>query len=199
VLEFIDQCARLHEAGAIATVYEVTGEPGARIGGRVMMREGSATLGTISDPELAGQMRAACAETLLSGRPRHIRCANREGSAEVFVELLPPATPLVVFGAGPDAVPLVRIAKSLGWQVTLVDGRQAFLTRQAFPDADHLLLARPEDTAQSVRIPRGAASVVLTHNFEHDTAIVKALLASPPLHRRPPRPGRRRCPRPAAR
>jgi xanthine/CO dehydrogenase XdhC/CoxF family maturation factor len=177
VLEFIGLCGRLDVTGSIATVYRMTGEPDARIGARVMVCGEREMSDEIGDQGLAEQMRAACVEAVGSERSRHMRCALPRGDAEVFVEFIPSAPSLFVFGAGPDAVPLVRIAKALGWRVTVVDGRSASLTRQAFPEADDLLLVRPEET-HSVRVPDGSAAVVMTHNANHDTAIVKALLES---------------------
>ena len=53
----------------------------------------------------------------------------------------------MLFGAGADAVPFVRIAAELGWQVTVHDHRPAFLTAERFPDAHDLVLANRRRTA----------------------------------------------------
>ena len=41
----------------------------------------------------------------------------------VFQETVLPPAPLVIFGAGQDALPLVRLAKEVGWHVTVADPR----------------------------------------------------------------------------
>src|SRR5262249_46356653 len=62
----------------------------------------------------------------------------RGGSADLFIEHLQPPQAIVIFGAGPDAVPVVNIAKTLGWHVTVVGTRPASAMPQLFPTADAL-------------------------------------------------------------
>ncbi|MGV3614206.1 MAG: XdhC family protein [Fimbriimonas sp.] len=87
-----------------------------------------------------------------------------------FVERIEPPHPLVIFGAGHDAVPLARQAKALGWHVTVVDSRAAYACPDRFPDADRILVAPP---AQRVTMEAGTSAVVMTHNFAHDAAILR--------------------------
>jgi xanthine/CO dehydrogenase XdhC/CoxF family maturation factor len=107
-----------------------------------------------------------------------VRVTLPRGEAEAFIEYIPSPFSLFVFGAGPDAAPLVRMAKELGWHVTVVDWRPAYVTRESFPSADELVLARPEETRDAFAVPRGAAAVIMTHNFDSDVALVRSLLAS---------------------
>ena len=71
------------------------------------------------------------------------RVALPAGAALVFIEHIDPPTPLVVFGAGHDAMPVVRLAKDLGWHVTLVDHRPAYATAERFPEADRIVVGTP--------------------------------------------------------
>src|SRR5205085_9840752 len=57
------------------------------------------------------------------------KSAVGEGQVEVFLEVLRPSVPLAIFGGGPDAVPLCRLAGELGWHVTVVDGRPGAVPR----------------------------------------------------------------------
>ncbi|MGH9916297.1 MAG: XdhC family protein, partial [Pyrinomonadaceae bacterium] len=96
-----------------------------------------------------------------------------------FIESIQPPVPLLVFGAGYDAVPLVQIAKELGWYVTLVDGRPDFATQAKFPAADAFIITRPEDVAERVQIDRKTMAVVMTHNYLDDYQLLETLLPSP--------------------
>jgi xanthine dehydrogenase accessory factor len=91
-----------------------------------------------------------------------------------FVEVLDPPLRLVVCGAGHDAIPLVRAASVLGWNVTVVDDRPAFLTQARFPEA-----RGPADAAKAAGVDERAYSVVMTHNFLKDKEYVRSLLGSP--------------------
>jgi xanthine/CO dehydrogenase XdhC/CoxF family maturation factor len=177
-LEFIEECRRLRSAGAIASPYALTGVTGDLAGSRVFLREGIALKGGTADDALTGALGRACAGALSTQKSSQLTVSLPGGEAEAFIEYIPLPLPLFVFGAGPDAAPLVRLAKDLGWHVTVVDRRSAYITRESFPSADELVLARPEETRDAPAVPRGAVAVVMTHNFENDVALVRSLLAS---------------------
>ena len=61
--------------------------------------------------------------------------AESIGSAEVFHEVAMPPPDLVIFGAGHDAAPVAQLAWTLGFAVTVVDVREAFLTTERFGGA----------------------------------------------------------------
>ena len=67
-----------------------------------------------------------------------------------MVEVISGRPRLVVCGAGHDAVPLVRLASELGFEVTVVDDRRQFLSRERFPEATTLVHCAPADLATHV-------------------------------------------------
>ncbi len=99
------------------------------------------------------------------------------GSAQVFVEVLPPPPHLIVCGAGDDAKPLVAYAADAGFRVTLVDHRQGLMPPSWFPQAARLILARPEEEVDLPPAGRSLA-VVKTHSLRHDREWVRRLLAA---------------------
>jgi Xanthine and CO dehydrogenases maturation factor, XdhC/CoxF family len=100
-------------------------------------------------------------------------------STRIFLNTLPAPTALLIFGAGDDARPLVRLAKELGWHVTVADPRRDFATAERFPLADRLIIAPADElTARAATIPH-ALAVVMTHHYVHDVPILRDLLTSP--------------------
>ena len=93
----------------------------------------------------------------------------RTADWSVWVEQLQPPPQLVVCGAGPDAVPLVRGALGLGWDVRLVDHRPAFLENAEFSGAE---------LARSIEVRPGGAVVVMSHNLERDRGYLDEALES---------------------
>ena len=61
-------------------------------------------------------------------------------TCEVFLESILPPQRLVIFGAGDDARPLVRMAHLLGWRVTVADGRAWLAQPSRFTEAEHVAL-----------------------------------------------------------
>ncbi|MEO5815569.1 MAG: XdhC family protein [Gemmatimonadaceae bacterium] len=95
-------------------------------------------------------------------------------------EIIRPATPLVICGAGTDAIPLVRLAKQMGWHVTVVDHRAAFVTAERFPEADVLvcvnLTSDETSLASRIIIDERTMAVVMAHSAAHDRAYLHAVL-----------------------
>jgi xanthine dehydrogenase accessory factor len=98
------------------------------------------------------------------------RVSRRAG--DLSVEYIAPPPALFVFGAGDDAQPLVEFAGAMGWHVTVADGRSQLVRAERFPQAarvvglrEALELAGAED-----------AAVVLTHSYDQDRTVLRALL-----------------------
>jgi xanthine/CO dehydrogenase XdhC/CoxF family maturation factor len=97
----------------------------------------------------------------------------------VYLETVVPPPRLVIFGAGDDARPLLRLAKEIGWAVTVADPRPAFATAERFPGADTRVCAPPAELVARAAPGAGAMAVVMTHRYIHDVPILRALLPRP--------------------
>jgi len=88
---------------------------------------------------------------------------------------------LWIFGAGDDAKPLVKLARELGWFVTVADGRSNLATRERFPDADEVrvlpIANLPGVGTALAGIKSTDAAAVMAHSFEQDARVLAALLA----------------------
>jgi xanthine dehydrogenase accessory factor len=87
--------------------------------------------------------------------------------AELFFEVALPPPDLLIFGAGHDAAPVARLAWTLGFAVTVVDVREAFLAPDRFPDAT-LICAHFSQFADHVKSRAGAFMLVMNHHVERD-------------------------------
>jgi xanthine/CO dehydrogenase XdhC/CoxF family maturation factor len=95
----------------------------------------------------------------------------------VLVAPLVPLPRLLVLGAGLDAVPLVAMARELGWRVTVADHRPAYLARGDLGAADEVLRVEPERLEATLAPGRFAASVVMSHHLATDRAYLRSLAA----------------------
>ena len=95
----------------------------------------------------------------------------------VYYESVSPPPHLIVFGAGPDAIPLVKMAKNLKWKVTVLDYRPSYCSKDHFPDADDLCLY-PSGSVPKVSLHQNSYVVIMTHNFLHDKEILEEILNS---------------------
>jgi len=100
------------------------------------------------------------------------------GAAEFFIERIEPPLNLLLFGAGFDALPVVRFAKELGWRTIVIDHRAAFANRDRFPEADEIAVNQAQNLPEELFRDKNSAAVVMTHNYDRDREILYRLLNS---------------------
>ena len=93
-----------------------------------------------------------------------------------FISFISPPISLIIVGAGNDAIPLQSIAETLGWEVTIVDGRHTYAKIERFSSACQIIVSKPEKVLQQIPIDEKSVFVLMTHNYNYDYAILKALL-----------------------
>ena len=125
-----------------------------------------------ADAEIAAQAAALLAEAESGVHP--------VGDLQIFIEVLRPPPRLLVFGAGDDAIPLVRYARDAGFRVTVLDHRSGSLAAGRFPEGTRLLEARAEHGIPDLP-PFGpdVYTVVKTHSLLHDREWIRLLLETP--------------------
>ena len=96
-------------------------------------------------------------------------------STEVFTEVHVPPPRLVICGAGDDAMPLAASASQIGYRVTVVDHRPAYLSVERFPGAERID-RRPVDGLDELPLGPRTYVVVMTHSFARDRDWVGRLL-----------------------
>jgi xanthine dehydrogenase accessory factor len=128
--------------------------------------------GTLGDPALD----AALVDGATAALKRGLSTTLEVGDRSLFVEVFPVRPRLVVVGAVEVARALVRLAKELGFETVVIDGRASFATPERFPDVDRLVVGWPDEVADDIGLGPNDAVAVLTHDVKFDEpAIVEAL------------------------
>lgn len=96
----------------------------------------------------------------------------------VFTDVQLPPPSLLVLGAGDDSRPLVACAADVGFCVTVVDHRSAYLTAEHYPSGTRLIEARSDSNLSDLPLGPRTYAVVKTHSLAHDREWVRRLLAS---------------------
>lgn len=128
--------------------------------------------GTLGDAALDTALIEQAQEALRRGLARTLELGGRS----LFVEVFPVRPRLVIVGAVEVARSLVRLAKELGFETVVIDGRASFATPERFPDVDRLVVGWPDEVADEIGLGANDAVAVLTHDVKFDEpAIVEAL------------------------
>jgi xanthine/CO dehydrogenase XdhC/CoxF family maturation factor len=166
-LDALDAWLERREVGLVATVTRAGCLP---VGARLLLGQTGVVRDDIGNLELLLDARALLAESRGDTR--------QYPDFEVCFEIVVPPPRLVLFGAGPDAEPLARLAKGLGWHVTVVEVRAGNRTRARFADADVVLIAGPDAACAEVSFGADTAVVVMTHNYRQDRRVLELVVPS---------------------
>jgi xanthine dehydrogenase accessory factor len=166
-----------HRPVALATVIEGPGT-----GAKVLVGPERDAVGTLGDDGLDRVVVRDALGELAAGFTgvRHYGAHGeaRETTVAVFIESFAPPPHMVIFGAVDFTASLVRVAKVLGYRVTVCDAREVFATRKRFPQADEVVVDWPNRLLERIGPSLGPrdAVCVLTHDHKFDVpAIVAAL------------------------
>ena len=101
-------------------------------------------------------------------------------TVRVFVESWSPKPQMWIFGAVDFTAALAKVAKVLGYRVTVCDAREVFATRRRFPMADEVVVSWPGPLfdERGHRLGRGDAVCILTHDPKFDVPAVQGALAT---------------------
>jgi xanthine/CO dehydrogenase XdhC/CoxF family maturation factor len=173
-VEFIARCLEARQTGVMATVFR--GEPGA-VGRRLLLDAEGARSDLAAGPLhdwLAGEAEIVRRE----GRTRKARLSSAAVSSEALLEVIRPPRSLVIFGTGQDAVPLVKLASTLGFHLTVVSNTSGGAPAGLFQEANVRLTASPSVVAEKLALEPDAAAVIMTHNVGHDRGYLRFALES---------------------
>lgn len=125
--------------------------------------------------EFIDEVEATASAFMHENTSRAVQHLVADGTVNVFYSPVRPPLQLLIIGAGPDAVPVVKLAATLGWQVTVVDYRESYVKAERFPGACRVLQILPEELDAKLTLDAFAAAVLMTHRFEYDERYLRRL------------------------
>jgi xanthine dehydrogenase accessory factor len=169
---------------ALATVID-----GPHVGAKLLVVPDDEPRGTLGDPEL-DRIVARDALGELEAARTGVRHYGPQGQStpedlvdtptvRVFVESFAPPPQMWIFGAVDFTAALAKVAKVLGYRVTVCDAREIFATRRRFPMADDVIVSWPTPVFEPTATlgPRDAVCI-LTHDPKFDVPAVQGALAT---------------------
>ena len=179
ISERLAEAIEAHRPVALATVIEGPG-----VGGKLLV-DGDNVLGSLGHPDL-DRVVARDARGEVAAGTTGVRHYGERGEARVdaavsvFIESFAPPAQMLIFGAVDFTAALVRVAKVLGYRVTVCDAREVFATKKRFPFADDVVVDWPNRLLDRVGDQLGPrdAVCVLTHDAKFDVPAILAALAT---------------------
>lgn len=151
--------------------------PEALIGRKLVLREDGRSAGSIA-PGVDAPVGVAARSLWQRGGAELLSLPWGGAEASLFLEVIPPPRRLFIVGATHTAIALGRMAKGLGFWVSIIDARGMYATRDRFPEADEIQLAHPGEVLGRVGLDRYSHIVILTHDPKFDVPALAHALRS---------------------
>ncbi len=188
--EEIVQLRRAGRRGALATIVSVHGSVPSFKTAKMLVRDDGSIVGTIGGGCVEAEVWQAAREVMEDEKPRTLKFNLNQnpkydtglicgGTLDIFIEpVLPPAV-LYLFGAGHVAVNVCKVAGNAGFDITVVDDREAYVSRERFPAAKEVIA--DEFDKVMARLSPGELSyiVILTRGHRDDMRILRWAVQTP--------------------
>jgi xanthine dehydrogenase accessory factor len=170
----VKTCIEKNELAVVATVIA-----GAGMGNKLMMWADGRALGSLGSAELDGQACEWLSHQIAIQESSWTSFTAAGQAVDVFADVFAPVSRMMVIGAVHIAIPLVTLAKTLGYYTIVIDPREAFATRERFPHADELLTEWTSDALEKLHPDEGTYIAVLSHDEKLDNPALAVALKSP--------------------
>jgi xanthine dehydrogenase accessory factor len=149
------------------------------VGAKMLIFADGRIEGSLGDAALDDRVAQDARRLLADAQPEMRSYPWRGAMADVFIEVYPAPPRLILFGGVHTAIPLARLARTLGFRVVVVDARATFANRDRFPDVDEIVVAWPDEAAERLDIDANTYVAILTHDPKIDEPAIKAVIDTP--------------------
>jgi xanthine dehydrogenase accessory factor len=176
--------------GAVATIVNVRGSIPSFETAKMLVRDDGSIAGTIGGGCVEAEVWQAAREVMETEKPRSLTFnLNQDpkydtglvcgGTLDIFIEpILPPAL-LYIFGAGHVSVNLYRVARGAGFDVTVVDDRETYASRERFPEAKEVIAEDFEQVMTKLSPNESAYIVIVTRGHRDDMRVLRWAVQTP--------------------
>lgn len=103
-------------------------------------------------------------------------CITAMDGQSVYVELAGAENHMVICGAGHVAMPIIQIAKLVGFTVTVIDDRKEFTDKALAAGADNVITGEFEASLDTVEGNGNTFFVIVTRGHSHDNKCLRSIL-----------------------
>jgi xanthine dehydrogenase accessory factor len=170
--------------GAVATIVNVRGSVPSFETAKMLIRDDGSIVGTVGGGCVEAEVWQAAREVMESEKPRTLTFDLNQnpkydtglvcgGTLDIFIEpVLPPAA-LFIFGAGHVALSLYNTAKTAGFDVTVIDDRETYASRERFPHAKQVICEDFDQAMAKVSPTETSYIVIVTRGHRDDMRVLR--------------------------
>ena len=178
-LPYAEEIDRAYEGGqsvAMATVIKPADGGDVSVGAKLFIREDGSTEGTLGSETADGEAVDRAQELMVHGKNESL--TSKDG-AEYFIEAYTTPPQLVLCGGGHVSRAIASLAKPLGFRLYITDDREEFANKERFPEADILIVKRPEEAIPELPINTNSFIIIATRGHRFDNVALEAAVKTP--------------------
>jgi len=174
LLPTVEKCLQENILAAVVTVIS-----GKWVGNKVLTYADGSKVGSLGTEHLNESVLPWVKEQMDLQEANWQRFESEGEQVEIFVDVLVPELRLIVIGAGHIAIPLLTMAKAMGFRTVLIDPREAFATPERFPNVDELIKEWPSTALAKMPLDASTYVAAISHDEKLDNpALALALKAN---------------------
>ncbi len=182
--EEIVKLRREGRRGALATIVNVRGSIPSFETAKMLVRDDGSIVGTIGGGCVEAEVWQAAREVMEQEKPRTLTFNLNNnpkydsglvcgGTLDVFVEPVMPVPQLFLFGAGHVSVHVYKVARQAGFEVTVVDDREAYANRERFPEAREVYADDFDQSCSKLTLNENSYIVIVTRGHKDDMRVLR--------------------------
>jgi len=184
IYEEIVKLRREGRRGAVATIISARGSIPSFKTAKMLVRDDGSICGTIGGGCVEAEVWQAAREVMEQEKPRTLTYSLNQdpkydtglvcgGTLDIYVEPVLPAALLYIFGAGHVAASLYRTASDAGFDVIVVDDREAYANRERFPEAREVIAEDFDRAMSRLDISESGYIVIVTRGHRDDMRVLR--------------------------
>src|SRR5258706_899984 len=156
----------------------------------MLVRDDGTIVGTIGGGCVEAEVWQAAREVIASEQARTLKFDLNQnpkydtglvcgGTLEIFIEPVLPPGVLYIFGAGHVAHSLYKVARTAGFEVTVVDDRESYANRERFPEARDVYADDFDRALEQLSPNESSYMVIVTRGHRDDMRVLRWAVNTP--------------------
>src|ERR1022692_2194228 len=186
-MDVFEELVRLRGQGrkcALATIVDVRGSIPSYATAKLLVRDDGSMAGTIGGGGVEADVWSAAREVMETEKPKRLTFNLGQdaaydnglicgGQLDVFIEPVLPVPRAFIFGAGHISKSLSKVATLAGFASVVIDDREAFASRERFPEAEEVHAAEYEEIFPKLPINETSYLIIVTRGHRDDMRVLR--------------------------
>ena len=192
-MDIFAEIARLRKEGrkaALATIIQVQGSIPSYESSKILIRDDGSIVGTVGGGCVEAEVWSAAQEVMREEKPRRLHFNLNDkpeyengllcgGTLDIFVEPILAIPTAYIFGGGHISLYVSKVASVAGFDTVVIDDRQAFASKDRFPEASETHAGPWEEIFPQLKVIAFSYVVVVTRGHKGDLTCLRWALGTP--------------------